>query len=89
MPNYLTPDFETELERTRSEDDTGYVAVTFRPRRGGILVTVGEDHDGRAFADVEELMSDLAPALKYLESVAKSEAQFEADRDRDELGGEA
>ena len=42
MPNYLTPDFETE--RTRSEDETGYVAVTFHPRHGGILVTVGEDH---------------------------------------------
>lgn len=89
MPNYLTPDFETELERTRSEDETGYVAVTFHPRHGRILVTVGEDHQGRAFADVDELMSDLAHALKYLESVAKSEAQFEAERDTDELGGEA
>ena len=88
MPNYLTPDFETEFERTRSEDGTGYVAVTFRPRRGGILVTVGED-EGRTFADVDELMSDLAHAVKYLESVARSEAQFEAERDTDELGGEA
>jgi hypothetical protein len=89
VPDYLTPDFESELERTRSEDETGYVAVTFHPSRGGILVTVGEDREGRAFANVDELMSDLAPALKYLESVAKSEAQFEAERDTDELGGEA
>jgi hypothetical protein len=89
MPNYLTPDFEAELERTRSEDETGYVAVTFHPRRGGILVTVGKDHEGRAFTDVDELMSDLALALRYLESVAQSEAQFEADRDTNELGGEA
>jgi hypothetical protein len=88
VPNYLTPDFGTELERTRSEDETGYVAVTFHPSHGGILVTVGEDHEGRSFADVDELMSDLVPALKYLESVAKSEAQFEAERDTDELGGE-
>jgi len=88
MPNDLTPDFETELERTKSEDETGYVAVTFHPWHRGILVTVGEDDEGRSFADVEELMRDLAPALRYLESLAKSEAQFEAERDTGELGGE-
>jgi hypothetical protein len=88
VPNYLTPDFETELERTRSEDETGYVALTFHPWHGGILVTVGEDHEGRSFAGVDELMRDLVPALRYLESIAKSEAQFEAERDTDELGGE-